>query len=570
MASRARFQPPHEEVAQGGSSARFAPSDLAPQAQEGVLEGALSHAGEAARKLLFGEGVQRRGRARLRSGPRRPADRTLHNAQARHRTLAEIEVQAVQDQGRLVLYERRHGPRDPQLQGPSGVTRLDQLDGLGAARQRLADNLTPARANIARVWPKPTFETLQRRDETASGVARRSGRGRRPARGQNGGGLRRGRKPAGHDASIEQPVAHVPNRSDPQVLLDAPGLRTRLLAWYDANARKLPWRTPPADRRRGVRPDPYRVWLSEVMLQQTTVAHATPYFLAFIRRWPTVGDLAAADDAEVMAAWAGLGYYARARNLIACARYVAGELGGVFPDSSARLGGLPGVGPYTAAAIAAIAFDEPVLVVDANVERVMARLFAVETPLPGAKPELRRLASDLVERKRPGDWAQALMDLGARICTPAAPACERCPIAGACRGLALGLTTRLPARAPKHERPLRYGAAFVLTCAQKIALVRRPPRGLLGGMLALPTTDWRSAPLTAAEAVAEAPVAAAWRRAGQVRHVFTHFALELEVYQAEGPWPGAIWTEAAEIASMPSLFLKAARLALDPQPSRRR
>ncbi|MEO8114950.1 MAG: A/G-specific adenine glycosylase, partial [Phenylobacterium sp.] len=210
-------------------------------------------------------------------------------------------------------------------------------------------------------------------------------------------------------------------------------LRQRLLAWYDANARALPWRVGPADHARGVRADPYRVWLSEVMLQQTTVPHATPYFLDFTRRWPAVEALAAAPDGEVMAAWAGLGYYARARNLLACARAVARDHGGVFPDTEAGLRGLPGVGGYTAAAVAAIAFDRAANVVDANVERVMARLFAVETPLPQAKAELTALAASLVADERPGDWAQALMDLGAVICRPSAPLCDRCPLAQDCR-----------------------------------------------------------------------------------------------------------------------------------------
>ena len=195
-------------------------------------------------------------------------------------------------------------------------------------------------------------------------------------------------------------------------------------AWYDANARALPWRVGPADR--GVRADPYRVWLSEVMLQQTTVPHATPYFLKFTTRWPTVTDLANEADGEVMAAWAGLGYYARARNLLACARAVARDHGGVFPDTEAGLRGLPGLGPYTAAAVGAIAFDQATNVVDGNVERVMARLFAVEAPLPEAKPELKALAAGLVREDRPGDWAQALMDLGATVCRPRSPLCDRC------------------------------------------------------------------------------------------------------------------------------------------------
>ena len=339
-------------------------------------------------------------------------------------------------------------------------------------------------------------------------------------------------------------------------------LRPAILAWYDAHARALPWRTSPADRARGRRPDPYRVWLSEIMLQQTTVPHAAPYFLAFTQRWPTVRDLAAAPEADVMAAWAGLGYYARARNLIACARWVAADLGGVFPDTEEGLRALPGVGPYTAAAIAAIAFDRPANVVDGNVERVMARLYAVETPLPGAKPALKRLADGLATADRPGDWAQALMDLGATVCTPASPACERCPAASACLGHATGAPERYPLKDAKPERPRRYGAAYVLTRGDRVALVRRPARGLLGGMLALPTSDWRGHAWTDAEAIAAAPTAADWRPSGEIRHVFTHFALDLRVFRAEGGWADAIWTSRAELASMPSVFLKAARAAL--------
>jgi len=340
-------------------------------------------------------------------------------------------------------------------------------------------------------------------------------------------------------------------------------LRPRLLAWYDASARDLPWRVRPADRAKGRRADPYRIWLSEIMLQQTTVPHATPYFLGFIRRWPTVAALAAADEGEVMAAWAGLGYYARARNLIACARHVAGALGGVFPDTEAGLRALPGVGPYTAAAIAAIAFDRPANVVDGNVERVMARLFAVETPLPGAKPELKRLAENLVAADRPGDWAQGLMDLGAMLCTPTSPACAVCPANDLCQARATGAPERFPLRDAKPDRPHRHGVAYLLTRGGDVALVRRPAKGLLGGMLALPTSDWRAAPWSDAEALAAAPVAAAWREAGDIDHGFTHFTLALRVLLAEGDWSGAVWTPRSGIAVMPSVFLKAARLGLD-------
>jgi A/G-specific adenine glycosylase len=347
--------------------------------------------------------------------------------------------------------------------------------------------------------------------------------------------------------------------------MDVPAVRARLLDWYDANARALPWRTSPQDRARGVRPDPYRVWLSEIMLQQTTVPHASSYFLEFTRRWPTVEALARAPEAEVMAAWAGLGYYARARNLIACARAVAGAHGGRFPDTEEALLQLPGVGPYTAAAIAAIAFDKPANVVDGNVERVMARLFALGQPLPDAKPELKRLAGLLVEDHRPGDWAQALMDLGAAICRPKAPLCDRCPLAGECMARAEGQPVRYPLKTAKAERPRRHGAAFVLTRGEYVALVQRPPKGLLGGMLGLPTTEWRSAPFGAREALRQAPASADWRNLGGVEHVFTHFALTLEVWRAEAEAAGQdlVWTPIEEAAqALPSVFLKALRAGL--------
>ncbi|MEC8533323.1 MAG: A/G-specific adenine glycosylase, partial [Pseudomonadota bacterium] len=302
-------------------------------------------------------------------------------------------------------------------------------------------------------------------------------------------------------------------------------IRARLLDWYDRHARSLAWRAPPGTRQR---PDPYRVWLSEVMLQQTTTPHATPYFQTFTSRWPTVSDLAAAQDAEVMAAWAGLGYYARARNLLACARAVAGEHGGVFPDTEAGLSALPGVGAYTAAAVAAIAFDRPANVVDGNVERVMARLFAVETPVPQARPELRRLAGLFINDQRPGDWAQALMDLGATVCRPKSPLCDLCPIADPCAGRASGDPERYPVKTKKTDRPQRKGVAWVLFDDQgRVAVETRPDKGLLGGMLGLPTSDW-----TAGDPTQTPPFDASWRDAGTVEHVFTHFGLTLSVRTA--------------------------------------
>jgi A/G-specific adenine glycosylase len=304
-----------------------------------------------------------------------------------------------------------------------------------------------------------------------------------------------------------------------------------LLRWYDAHARDLPWRVGPAARAAGVRPDPYRVWLSEIMLQQTTVAAvAGHYFSRFTGLWSTLADLAAAPDAAVMAEWAGLGYYSRARNLIACARAVMAGHDGAFPDTAAALQRLPGIGPYTAAAIAAIAFDRAETVVDGNVERVMARLFAVTAPLPAAKPVLRAHAARLTPPARPGDHAQALMDLGATICTPRSPACGICPLIGACHARAQGIAADLPRRAPKPPKPTRRGVAYVGRRADgALLLERRPPAGLLGGMLGWPGCDWQGQ-------AADPPAPGDWRDAGaEMRHTFTHFHLRLRVMVADLP-----------------------------------
>lgn len=306
------------------------------------------------------------------------------------------------------------------------------------------------------------------------------------------------------------------------------GLADDLLTWYDRNARVMPWRTSPAERAAGERPDPYRVWLSEVMLQQTTVAAVRAFFLRFTARWPDVTALAAAADADVMAEWAGLGYYARARNLLACARAVAAGHGGRFPSTRDGLMRLPGIGPYTAAAIAAIAFDEPATVVDGNVERVMARLYRVQTPLPGAKPELMRLAAGLTPLRRAGDYAQAVMDLGATICTPRSPACDICPWAGTCAARAAGVQADLPRKTLKPAKPLRAGQLWIARRTDGALLLEtRPDRGLLGGMLGWPGSDWDGGG-------GPAPVAADWRDAGaEVRHTFTHFHLRLGIAVAD-------------------------------------
>lgn len=288
----------------------------------------------------------------------------------------------------------------------------------------------------------------------------------------------------------------------------------------------MPWRALA-----GQRPDPYHVWLSEVMLQQTTVAAVRPFFEAFIARWPTVADLAAAPQEEVLNAWAGLGYYARARNLHKCAQTVASWRGGVFPADEDSLRKLPGVGDYTAAAIAAIAFGKPAVVMDGNVERVMARLHAVREPLPGAKPILKRLAAALTPATRAGDYAQAVMDLGATVCTPRKPACGICPWMTDCAARRDGSAESLPAKREKPQRPLRRGIAFwAVRKDGAVLLRRRPPTGLLGGMMEVPSTDWQPDPWDLATAAAAAPVQAEWRALpGLVRHVFTHFELELTV-----------------------------------------
>jgi len=319
-----------------------------------------------------------------------------------------------------------------------------------------------------------------------------------------------------------------------------------LLAWYDQAARNLPWRTPPGAVRAGVRPDPYAVWLSEVMLQQTTVAAVVPRFRAFRERWPDVLALARAAEDEVMAAWAGLGYYARARSLIACAREVADRHGGRFPEDEAALRSLPGVGRYTAAAIAAIAFGRRAVVVDGNVRRVVARLFGVAEPLPAAGPRLEALARALTGPVRPGDHAQAMMDLGATLCTPRRPACAACPLAPFCIARASPEAAALPRRRPRPPRPGRVGLVYVARRADgAVLLERRPTAGLLGGMPGFPTSAWSAG----APPAPAPPLAADWRRAGApVDHVFTHFRLRLWLLAAE-VGPGAVPDRGAFVAA---------------------
>lgn len=306
-------------------------------------------------------------------------------------------------------------------------------------------------------------------------------------------------------------------------------LSAELLAWYDAHAREMPWRVAPADRKAGVLPDPYAVWMSEVMLQQTTVAAVRDYHRKFMAIWPTVRDLAAADDADVMAAWAGLGYYARARNLLKCARAVVADHDGVFPDTYDALLELPGIGPYTAAAVAAIAFDRPETVVDGNVERVMARLYDIHAPLPGSKAELTARAAELTPQTRPGDYAQAVMDLGATICTPRSPACGVCPWRDDCAARIAGTAAALPKKTPKKKTPTRFGIVYVARREDGAWLLEtRPERGLLGGMLGWPGSDWSDDPAP------EPPFEAEWTALGEeARHTFTHFHLRLKIMTAK-------------------------------------
>ena len=345
----------------------------------------------------------------------------------------------------------------------------------------------------------------------------------------------------------------------PRTRRDAAEVADLALGWWRLARRDLPFRAPP-----GRAPDPYAVWVAEVMLQQTTVAAASPRIARFLARWPEVGALASAPLDDVLGEWAGLGYYARARNLHACARAIVGRHGGRVPSDLEGLRGLPGIGAYTAGAIAAIAHGVKVAAVDGNVERIMARLFAVETPLPAAKPELRRLAEGLVPASAPGDFAQALMDLGATICTPRAPRCADCPLAAPCRARDGGGPERFPVRPARAKKPRRAGVAFVLVRADGAVLLRkRPERGLLGGMSETPGSDW-TASGPAGDAAAFAPCHAPWKDCGAVRHVFTHFELALDVRSADAPHgfsprEGERFVARADLAdaALPSVMRKA-------------
>ncbi len=338
-------------------------------------------------------------------------------------------------------------------------------------------------------------------------------------------------------------------------------MRTALLRWYDEQGRTLPWRVRPEDRARGVVPDPYAVWLSEVMSQQTTLAHATPYWAAFLSAFPTVSDLANADRDLVLSMWAGLGYYARARNLHKCAGVVRDTHAGIFPTDEKTLLSLPGIGPYTAATIAAICADEATNIVDGNVERVISRMFAYKLALPKGRKGLRDLAGTLVRADRPGDYGQALMDLGASLCSPKNPSCDLCPWRKWCVAHEQGDQTTYPIKVKKKPTPIRRGYVYILRCGDEILMEQRPDKGLLGGMLGLPTSAWGETPIDHAAA----PENRNWELIGDVKHVFTHFELRLDVFMAEADVmqvdekPHRVW--GSDFSGLPTVFRKVAELS---------
>lgn len=355
---------------------------------------------------------------------------------------------------------------------------------------------------------------------------------------------------------------------------EANNITAKISAHYVDNARNLPWRVPPKLSASGRLPDPYHIWLSEVMLQQTTVAAVIAYFQKFTKRWPTVADLAAADEADVLAAWAGLGYYARARNLHKCARHVTDDLGGIFPEQEADLLKLPGVGAYTAAAITAIAFGRRAVVVDANIERLVARLFTIDTPLPKGKTDIRVGMDALTPEVGAGDFAQACMDIGASICTAKSPQCEICPVQAHCAACAQGDQERYPVKPPKKAKPVRKGRFFWVERDEKLLLVTRPPKGMLGSMRALPDDNWAAG----TDGHARPPLEGNWQlHENIIQHSFTHFSLEVDlaVYQNDKiaihkddnrktELGAAIWwpMHGIEDAGLPTLYAKAVRWAV--------
>lgn len=464
-----------------------------------------------------------------------------------HSGMAKNAVDPFDDLGGGMLQLRRKWPLDPNMQRTAGFLPPGVAKGLrhGPAGILRADNITPPRDQLGLVEAEsgkghaPYFGQEHAYRSCGAATAGCGGfvlAGRPAAAG--GGGLRHLRLMCQRQT---MPVDRIP---------------ALLLAWYDIHARTLPWRIAPGTN---VRPDPYRIWLSEIMLQQTNVTAVAPYFTRFTERWPTIAALAAAPDGDVMAAWAGLGYYSRARNLLAAARIMARD---GFPTTEGEWRKLPGVGPYTAAAVAAIAFGERCVAVDANVERVGARLFAIDAPRPHVRAMVQQALTPIAPAARAGDFVQALMDLGSRICTPRRPDCMNCPLADTCKAYATHQPEAFPAKAPARVRPVRHGIVWWINRETDVALVRRPPSGLLGGMLGLPGSDW----LLEEKAFCP-PFPAQWQRVrGEVRHVFTHFELLLTTYMARIPphdmWPRGvatpIWTPRTALATcgLPTLFRK--------------
>jgi len=331
-----------------------------------------------------------------------------------------------------------------------------------------------------------------------------------------------------------------------------------LLCWYDKKGRNLPWRKAQGQA------DPYQVWLSEIMLQQTTVATVKGYFEDFLTRWPTIQGLAAANLDDVLHAWQGLGYYARARNLHKCAQAIVADYGGAFPGTAAELLALPGVGPYTAAAVASIVFDEQITPVDGNVERVISRLFKIEAPLPNTKPEIKIRANELTPPKRAGDFAQALMDLGATVCTPKSPKCDLCPWEESCQANAAGVQGDLPKKSPKKVKPVRAAIVFWAEDDQgRILIQKRPPKGLLGGLMEFPSSEW-TVDFDKDAALQVAPLQASWQDAQKsIRHTFTHFHLDLHIYRAKvSTASNLLWVAPENFGdyAFPTLMLKVARV----------
>ena len=480
-----------------------------------------------------------------RPSRRRLRQRSLNKNEPSYRIAPEKSVDPFDQQRRAVLQLQRGAGGDAQFQRTVAAERF----GPGHRGELVAHDVGP-------MGLEPTGKTAAAASDDRRGDPRAGDTG-----GAQPGPALASQRRRLYAGSASTRARHVVIRSEPTSSVPRPD-PTALLVWYDRHRRTLPWRAPP-----GQRPDPYLVWLSEIMLQQTTVVTVAPYFDRFVARFPSLPVLAAASLDDVLHLWQGLGYYARARNLHACARAVMARHGGQFPDDPAALRLLPGIGDYTAAAIAAIAFDRPVAAVDGNAERVVARLFAERAALPGAKPRLRQLAAALVPARRAGDFAQALMDLGATLCTPRRPRCVLCPWRAACAAAAQGIAEDLPMMAEKPQRPLRHGVAFWLSRADGAVLLRRrPEQGLLGGMIELPSTDWREAPWREAEALAAAPVATAWRALpGIVEHGFTHFRLELAVLvgTTAEPAPG-IWAKPSEFKdyAFPTLTRKLVRYAL--------